>query len=74
MDEISHFTQLVIDALEIIWKQGIHISHTASSPEGSDIEVTVALFINDLPAAYKVSGTAGHNTQGYYCTICNAKH
>jgi hypothetical protein len=30
----------------------------------------MVMSVNDLPAAHKVSGTAGHGSY-FYCTVCN---
>ncbi|RDB28285.1 hypothetical protein Hypma_001411 [Hypsizygus marmoreus] len=71
LEEINHFIRPVIDQLEIGWKRGFHISRTADSPEsGEDVEVAVVLSVNDLPAARKVSGTAGHGSD-FLCTVCD---
>jgi hypothetical protein len=72
LEELNHFTRPVIDKLEIAWKRGIHISRTASRPEGAVVEAAIALSINDLPAARKVSGCAGHGSH-FYCTVCSGK-
>ncbi|RDB30202.1 hypothetical protein Hypma_010458 [Hypsizygus marmoreus] len=71
LEQINHFIRPIMDQLEIGWKHGFHILCTADSPErGKDVEVAVALSINDLPAARKVSGTAGHGAN-FYCTVCD---
>ena len=70
-EEISHFMRPVIDECIVAWERGIHISKTASCPdEGRDVEVAIIISVNDLPAARKVSGTAGHRSH-FYCTICS---
>ncbi|RDB18859.1 hypothetical protein Hypma_014527 [Hypsizygus marmoreus] len=72
LEEINHFIRPIMDQLERGWKCGFHISRTADSPErGEVVEVAVALSVNDLPAARKVSGTAGHGAD-FICTVCNS--
>jgi hypothetical protein len=68
-EEINHFTQPIIDKLEVGWNRGIHISRTASCPSGHDIKSALVISVNDLPAAHKASGTAGTGSH-FYCTVC----
>jgi hypothetical protein len=68
--EINYYLRPIIDEFCIGWERGFHISHTASSPDnGRDVETAIALSLNDMPAARKVSGTAGH-TSHFLCTRC----
>jgi hypothetical protein len=68
---ISYFLRQVIDECVVAWERGIHISKTASQPlDGRDVEAAIVISVNDLPAARKVSGTAGHNS-AWYCTVCS---
>jgi hypothetical protein len=68
--EINHYLRPIFDEFCIGWEPGFHISHTASSPDnGRDVEIAIALSLNDMPAARKVSGTAGH-TSHFLCTRC----
>ena len=70
LDEINHFTRPVIDEFHIGWERGFHVSRTASSPDnGRDVDIAVFLSLNDLPAARKVSGNAGHGSV-FVCTRC----
>jgi len=68
-DEISHFLRPIIDDCVVAWERGIHVSKTASSQDGRDVEVAIILSVNDLPAARKVSGSAGVRSP-FYCTVC----
>lgn len=71
LEEISHFLRPIIDECLVAWKPGIHVSKTASCPEeGRDVEVAIVMSVNDLPAARKVSGTAGIGSH-FYCTVCS---
>jgi hypothetical protein len=68
--EISYYLRPIIDEFCVGWQRGFHISQTASSPDnGRDVEIAMALSLNDLPAARKVSGAAGH-TSHFICTRC----
>lgn len=69
MDELNHFLRPIIDELEVSWNQGIHISRTASSPVGRIVEAAIVLSLNDLPAARKVAGAAGHGSD-FFCPVC----
>jgi hypothetical protein len=61
--EISYYIRPIVDEFVIGWERGFHISQTASSPDnGRDVEIAMALSLNDLPAARKVSGAAGHTS------------
>lgn len=73
VDEIPNFIRPLIDICLIGWERGIHISRTASAPEGRDTEIAIVLSVNDLPAAPKLSGTAAHSLH-WYCTVCDAYH
>jgi hypothetical protein len=68
--EISHYLRPIIDECVAAWKPGIHLSKTPSSKTGRDVDVAIVISVNDLPAARKVSGTAGHGSD-FYCTVCN---
>jgi hypothetical protein len=69
--DISYYLRPVIDECLVAWKPGYHLSKTPSAPVmGRDVEVAVVISVNDLPAARKVSGTAGHKSD-FYCTVCD---
>jgi Transposase family tnp2 len=68
-EEISHYLRPIIDESVVAWERGIYISKTASCPKGRDVEVAIVISVNDLPAARKVSGTAGVGSH-FYCTVC----
>ncbi len=58
-----------MDVFVVGWEQGFHITRTASQPTGRHTNIAVALSVNDLPAARKMSGNAGANSK--WCTVCN---
>ena len=69
-DEINHYLHPIVDEFLVGWERGFHISQTALSPEnGRDVEIAIVISLNDMPAARKVSGTAGH-TSHFICTRC----
>ena len=67
--EINYYLRPIIDEFCIGWERGFHISHSASSRNGRDVEIAIALSLNDMPAARKVSGMAGHSSH-FLCTRC----
>lgn len=70
LEEINHYIRPIVDQLEIGWKRGFHLAQTADAPEhGEDVEVAVVISVNDLPAARKVAGMAGHGSH-FYCSVC----
>jgi hypothetical protein len=69
--DVSYYLRPIIDEFLVAWKPGYHLSKTPSSPvTGRDAEVAAVISVNDLPAARKVSGTAGHKSD-FYCTVCD---
>jgi hypothetical protein len=69
LDSISHYLTPIIDNFVIGWERGIHISQTASSPNGIVVELAIILSINDLPAARKIAGAMGVRSS-WLCTLC----
>ncbi|KAF9062835.1 hypothetical protein BDP27DRAFT_1368545 [Rhodocollybia butyracea] len=69
LDSISHYLTPIIDQFIIAWNRGIHVSRTASSPNGRTVEAAIVLSVNDLPAARKVGGFAGHMSN-WFCGLC----
>jgi hypothetical protein len=83
VDEISHYQRPLVDELVLGWERGIHISPIGSSssgqaslsdqdgpsPLGRDVDFAMVISVNDLPAARKVSGSAGVGSN-FYCTVC----
>jgi hypothetical protein len=68
--EMSYYLRPVVDEFCVGWERGFHISQTASSPDnGRDVEIAMAISLNDLPAARKVSGVAGQSSH-FICTRC----
>lgn len=68
--EINYYLRPFIDEFCIGWERGFHISRTASCPDnGRNVEIAIILSLNDMPAARKVSGTAGHTSHSL-CTRC----
>jgi len=74
LEELNHYIRPIIEQIRDGWMPGYHISNTADSPiHGEHVDVALLLSINDLPAARKVSGTAGV-TANIYCTVCSCRN
>ncbi|KAJ6491081.1 hypothetical protein C8R45DRAFT_826136, partial [Mycena sanguinolenta] len=69
VDGINHYTRPLVNECVVGWERGIHISSTGKSPSGRDVDLAVVVSVNDLPAAQKVSGSAGVGSN-HYCTVC----
>lgn len=73
LDKINGYVKPLIDEAVIAWKRGVHISTTGASPHtGRDVDVAFVLAVNDLPAARKIAGMAGHQSH-FFCSVCNCK-
>ncbi len=71
VDQISKYLAPIMDVCVDGWERGFHVSKTASEPvRGRHVSLAVILSINDLPAARKVSGNAGHKSPK--CTVCKS--
>jgi hypothetical protein len=70
LERISPYLRPTADVGVIAWERGIHLSRTALSKKGRVLEVAFPLSVNDLPAARKISGTAGHRAN-IFCTVCD---
>jgi hypothetical protein len=55
------------------WERGLHISPTGRLSVGRMVDLALAISVNDLPAARKISGTAGTSSH-FFCTVCNCYH
>ena len=69
LDEINHYTRLIVNDLLVFWDPGVFFSATASHPEGRLALGALIPIICDLPAARQISGFAGHSAT-YLCSIC----
>ncbi|KAF5336277.1 hypothetical protein D9758_014498 [Tetrapyrgos nigripes] len=70
-EDFSNYMTPIIDMCLPGWK-GVHLSRTGKHQEGRAMQYAVVLSVNDLPAARKVAGAAGH-TSGW-CTVCQNYH
>jgi hypothetical protein len=68
-DELQEYLRPVVDMCLVGWQPGIR-TRTATHPLGRIVEFAVVISINDLPAARKVAGAAGHNSS--FCTACTS--
>lgn len=74
LEELNHYIRPIIEEIKTGWAPGYHLSNTADSPVyGERVDIALLLSINDLPAARKVSGTAGVAAH-IYCTVCNCRN
>lgn len=69
LDEINHYTRLIVNDLLAFWDPGVFFSRTAAYPEGRFALGVLIPIICDLPAARQISGFAGHSAT-YLCSIC----
>ncbi|KAF5343964.1 hypothetical protein D9757_015004 [Collybiopsis confluens] len=69
VDELDHFLRPVIKQFVQTWRPGLRISRTAMSESEATVEAGILLSVNDLPAARKVAGFAGHTSQ-FICSVC----
>lgn len=67
LDTISHYLRPVIDEALRGWVTGFTISTSTSSAR--NVNIVLAVSINDLPAARKVAGLASHSS-AFYCSVC----
>ncbi|KAJ7110437.1 hypothetical protein C8R44DRAFT_633882 [Mycena epipterygia] len=72
LERINPYLRPTVDVGVIAWERGIRLSKTALCEEGRILELAFPLSVNDLPAARKVSGTAGHGSHTF-CTVCQLR-
>ncbi|KAF8586401.1 hypothetical protein K439DRAFT_1646267 [Ramaria rubella] len=61
LTELNHYMQPLMDDMVVAWERGIHFSRTSLYLMGRFTHSAIAVSINDLPAAWKASGLAGHS-------------
>src|ERR1700761_4074607 len=71
-ERINPYLRPTVDVGVIAWERGIRLSRTGLSEKGRVLEAPFPLSVNDLPAARKVSGTAGHKSH-ILCTVCDLR-
>lgn len=67
--ELDHFIRPVVEQFVQAWRPGLRVSRTATSESEVTVEVGILLSVNDLVAARKVAGLAGH-TSAFICSMC----
>ncbi|KAF5317882.1 hypothetical protein D9758_018788 [Tetrapyrgos nigripes] len=72
VDEMDHFVRPVIEKFATVWKPGLKVSRTAESELETAVETGIFLSTNDLPAARKVAGFQGINSE-FICTVCQLR-
>ena len=73
LHELNHYLRPLVDDLKVFWEQGVHFSRTALYPNGRTSHAAVAVAVNDLPAAWKMSQMAGPSSH-WYCSRCHCWH
>jgi hypothetical protein len=72
-DDINPFLSPIVDVFLYGWHRGYHLSRTASSEAGRNVELAIVLSANDIPAARKISGTAASTSNRFFCTCCDCR-
>ncbi len=70
LEEVNHFLSPLVDCFYQSWKHGTRFSRTCHYPKGRTSRSVIALTVNDLPAARKVSGNASHSAH-IVCSLCD---
>jgi hypothetical protein len=73
LSELNHYMRPLMDDMVVAWEKGVHFSRTALHPTGRLTRSAVAASVNDLPAARKAAGFAGHSSH-FYCSVCQCWH
>jgi hypothetical protein len=73
LTELNHYIRPLVNDLVVAWDDGIYISCTPRYRKGRQTCSTIALVVNDLPAARKISSLASHSSH-FYCSICQCYH
>ncbi|KAE9387665.1 hypothetical protein BT96DRAFT_837366, partial [Gymnopus androsaceus JB14] len=71
-DELNQFVQPIVEQFVRTWRPGLKVSSTAQSKSGAVVEAILLLYVNNLPAACKVSGFQGPMSN-FICTICKLR-
>lgn len=69
LDEINHFLRPLVNFFLPAWQKGTWFTKTVEHPEGRLAKSVIAVAVNDLPAARKVGGFAGPNSE-HLCHLC----
>ena len=72
LQQVNHFLRLIVHELGPLWKDGVHLSRTASRYSGRVVRCALIPLVSDLGAVRKTSGTASHSAT-YFCTFCQLK-
>jgi hypothetical protein len=73
LDTVNYFLKPIVDALLILWEQGIRLSGS-QDPNSLPQLIRAALLalVTDMPASKKVSGSLSH-TADAFCSLCDMK-
>lgn len=72
LDQIDHFTNLIVDDLLKFWDPGVYFSKTASYEMGRFARGALLPIICDLSAARQISGFGSHSAT-YLCSVCEIR-
>jgi hypothetical protein len=73
LTELNHYLRPLIDDMILSWENGIHISRTASWPNGRLTRSAIIVGVCDLPAARKLNQMSAPRSH-WYCSVCNCYH
>jgi hypothetical protein len=71
--ELNHYIRPVVDQFLVSWERRVRFTQTANHPTGRDTCSAIATAVCDLPAARKISQSAGHSSH-FLCTRCDCYH
>ena len=67
--EVNHVLRPLVDALLVLWRDGVYLSRTPKHRYGRLIRAALIPLICDLPAARRVSGLGSHSFR-LFCSEC----
>lgn len=71
-DEVNHFLALVVDTFLHSYNHGTWFSQTYERPRGALCRSAIAVNVNDLIGARKISGHAGISAH-LFCAFCSQR-
>lgn len=70
VDQINHILRPLVDALLVLWHDGVYLTQTPLNLRGRRIKCAVVPLVCDLPAARKIAGF-GSYTSHHFCSHCH---
>lgn len=68
-EQTNHFIYPIVDELKVSYSAGHTYSRTHDSPAPRKVRSAMVVLANDLPAARKIAGQAGHGA-ACFCPLC----